>query len=608
LWLEGVDFDATLTDTNDLSTIRGGSFTLLDAFDDDPESAVPWRLLPKLHRASGVKEARLVFSGASQGLFRFEGDATAATAAVRVLQDFVAAHGLEPKTVERGDALPLAHMRWVIGCAPIEGTGEQAEAAALRTAHFRARRAQMEDMSARRPAVPAHKICRLSRSRSAETEIRMPADQAKDYGVDTSQPDADGKVAVPFSTSVKARKAVGRYARRRFHQDRLDWPPELREKFGFVDHFQQMIADPDVDPKNPTMREAVSGKLAVFYADGNDFTKIRTAMGGGPETFKRFSEKAAGLQKAMLERVVDDTLVALAGDPDPQVWRLAATERLHEPDEDEGRSGKRWLRFETLLYGGDEICWVAPAWLGLLLAARTFQAIGDATIADPHTVDRQTGEAKRHPLTIKAGLVFAPVKMPIATARALAKDLADSVKCGTTNRLGIHALESVEPPMGGLAALRARLIGDKGDEDQEPADERERAIRTAHRALALDGDAFPALVEKISALKCDGRLPRSQLYRLLRAAARADVPADQPPRRLGDPAAGKRAHLIFERYCRGAESDAGEDDLLLLRSGDPGAPRSDLTAVNAWFLTHVWDYVDPTGDGILDPVRAPGRP
>ncbi|EJW09344.1 hypothetical protein A33M_1554 [Rhodovulum sp. PH10] len=602
MWLEGVDFDATLTDTNDLSTIRGGSFTLLDAFvaDQDPDriARAPWRLLPRLHHVPGVS-ADLVFAGASQGLFRLDGSEQAVAAAVDGLKTHLSTCGLVPEKTSSGTprkSLPLAHMRWVTGLAPIDGTGEAAEAAALRTAHFRARRTQMEDTAARRPVVPADRICRVGRTRPADDEIEMPWRQAADYGVDVTGLSADDRAPVPVSAAVKARKAVGRYARWCFHQDKLGWPADWRDEFGFVDHFQQMIAEPYVDPKKPTMREAVSGKLAVFYADGNDFTKIRTEMGGSPDAFARFSHEAARLQEAMLRRIVDDTLVPLAGDPDPQVWRLAATGRLREPDDEEERSGKRWLRFETLLYGGDEICWVAPAWLGMLLAARTFEAIRGATIEDPHTEDPHTKDKKLHPLTIEAALVFAPVKMPIATARALAKDLADSVKCGKTNRLGIHAFESVEPPMGGLAALRKRLIGD------------EQAFPAAHRALALDGDAFPALVEKISALKLEGRLPRSQLYRLLRAAARTGVSPEKPPRLLGDPEAGRQAHLIFERYCRGAESNTGEDDLLLLRSDDPSTPRSDLAAVNAWFLTHVWDYVDPTGDGTLDPARALGRP
>jgi hypothetical protein len=95
------------------------------------------------------------------------------------------------------------------------------------------------------------------------------------------------------------------------------------------------------------------------------------------------------------------------------------------------------MRIETLLWGGDEVIWVVPAWTGLAFLQEFFAHV----VSWP-----KLGGAK---LTFSAGVVFCNHKSPIHAVRDLADDLCKKVKdwrkeLPEDNMFGYQVLESFD--------------------------------------------------------------------------------------------------------------------------------------------------------------------
>jgi hypothetical protein len=565
LWLEGVNFVETLADTTTLSVIRGASLALLDA---------PAPALVFLQARNATYE--LIFGGASIALFR------ATTTAAGIERDAEALllhlHGLGETPDDTGATPPFAHLRFVAGTAPDDGA---ATGPAL--AQGAARRAQLAGWLPRRKSEAGTlRQCLFSQQRVAETTLTLREDHAARYGAQ------DGKVLV--SKSALARWHYGREERQRFYHRHQGLSARLGTLI-VTDNLQDMVAlEPhQKDPKQDRYDRYVNGlplallgKLALVYADGNDFTAIRREMGGTPEALGVFSERV----KTVVMEGLAAAFGAVADHANGSHCRAAV---FHDAGEEKEKRLEQ-LRFETLLYGGDEIAFVAPAWFGLAMAAAFFEAVKGATL------QWNGGE---WPLTFSMGIALAPVKMPIRASYELAEALSKSAKPAAKdegadipaaerrcNRLAIHAFESVEPPGNGLTALRRGLFGDTR---QERRDDAGRLWTAQHPLLALDGDGFEEAMAAFATLKKDRAVPRSQLFRMLRAA---QWPQRGPTgfgahRALGDPQANEKAAEVFKDYLdgpgRGATLTGWAE-----RLKDPAQ-----AAMAAWLMTHLWDYVAP---------------
>lgn len=563
VWLEGIDFSDHVYDTNDLSTIRGGSLTLLAS------GNAAATILAQEAASNGCK-VDTIFSGASQALFRIDAPRedearSLVSALVRELETI----GNDPGAVERAadtadPVPPFAHMRFVTGLAP-EGTDR---AQAIREAHGRARLAQMRGDYRRPPAftgaAPPSDICKLDRRRPADHRTPLTAAQVASLSV----ADIDsGARSVPSSRSTHARRSYGRAARQRFylgHSAALGWSDREAGRFRFVENFHDMVEWPDSVVPQPGL--SVQGKLAVFYADGNGFGAIRDRMGGDDRALTTFAEQSEQLMVGRVLRSSIGFLTEIASSPDAAVRARAAREVERASE----------LRFEVLLFGGDEVCWVAPAWLGLDLVRRFFDAVKDAQV-------------ETHPLTFGSGLVLAPYKMPVADSRQLAQEAAQLAKRAGGNRVAIQAFESVEPPAGGLERMRDTLLGGADASAQASA-------------LSIAGEEFASFLGDIIRLKTgatghpDGRpFPLSQLHNMLRAAQWGpDREGRKPtaPRALGEAAANEAAARAFATYRARAGEGAFGSTELIARLGNPA-----VAAMQAWMLSHLWDYADPFGEG-----------
>ncbi len=129
--------------------------------------------------------------------------------------------------------------------------------------------------------------------------------------------------------------------------------------------------------------------MAVFYADGNAFGKLQTCHCVSPESQIRWDGALREKRKAFLKAFL------LEAKADPE-W-LA-----------EGKA----LKFETLLWGGDECLFVMPAHLGWRFTRRFFE----------HFQEWQPEGFEGVTLTHSAALVYAQHHAPIHRLKRLAKD------------------------------------------------------------------------------------------------------------------------------------------------------------------------------------------
>ncbi len=137
-------------------------------------------------------------------------------------------------------------------------------------------------------------------------------------------------------------------------------------------------------------RGNLHNKLAVIYLDGNAFGGLQKAA-DTPDKLQTFDQDLRDKREAFLK----DVLREITGQ---RAWMNGEV-----------------LRFETLLWGGDEMMFVVPAWQGWALLERFF------AFSKKWRYDEQ---ALHH----AAGLVFCHHNAPIARIRDLAHDLADHVK------------------------------------------------------------------------------------------------------------------------------------------------------------------------------------
>ena len=566
LWLEGVDFDNTLLDTNDISTIRGASLTLLAA----PSFAVSY-----LKSRLGDKSVQEIFSGASLAAIKLSGEEKGTRQAITGLMEQLCSAGEDPVEIKLAkerirksrlrniDSAPYAHMRIVQGLAKA-GSGGLDEAIAKAQSEAQSKR-YCEDgvrfVMNRAEDVPA-KPCARAPMRAAEIMWQGP----------------EGKE--PLSRATAARREFGRWARQGFYaanlggeSERFDW-----SRYSFVNDLQQMTdltEDPDRTRGEKTFKRGLvrRNKIALFYADGNKFTSIREKIKkdlGAENGLRTFSGQLLRLQRSefltlIVRRLLDETA---AGRDYTRAAYFDLNEKIYR------------LRLETFEWGGDEVMFAMPSWLGWWFARTFFDVVADWEITYKDAGNRTV----HHPLTFKAGLVFCDRKTPVRSARALVRALGDQAGDAIRDKehpeswLEAEVLESLDPPQEGIAELRRRLTGvDPGG--------------SGKGRLAIAGDEVAGFIGNIWRLKekegqaagDDHYLPRSQVYRVLHELTRKGVG-------LAD--GGAQAQDLFEGYMKRAGAERGGQFELSDINLTPTGSSVDDFALNLYQLAQHWDYVD----------------
>lgn len=529
LRFEAADFSNTVFDMPRLSAIRGASMSYL--FSPELVSAV-------LARELGTGAVREVYAGASQGAWTIEAGAEKAVAARRAVEKALARNDLSGEEPTGAHA----HLSYTVTLA------EGGDAAALAAAEALNAASMLQDAVFPLPAFSSSVSGydrRGDRARPADPGCTI-------LGELVSQAHWD-------------RHSFGRASRQRFYAraDGTHWPHA-----SFVDDFEAMVED---HPER--LVESLQSKIAVFYADGNRLGKhrARALAEGGLEGLGRFSSGFKTLQRGLLRDIM--------------AWlnhgAVSEAPAYLTPAGD--------LRFETLMWGGDEILFVMPAWLAIdFAAAFAGWTAGWKTPAGD-------------PLTFSCGLVIAHHKTPVRQMKGIADALADIGKSlqpqdggpafSSRGHLQFEVFESLSLPETGPVDYRKRLHFPAGD----PGDAALARLDAQLSAWEGSGEGFPGLVGRVRELAAGERLlPRSQLYRMLREAGRLEENLA--------PASGveKAIETMYGTYLsRAGQGKAPPLDALkvlrpdtafALGDGPVGEP---ALARSLGAIATLWDYVVP---------------
>lgn len=528
LWVEGVNFRWAIYDTSDLSTVRGGSIAYLEFGTE---------LFRYLDDQASV-DAQVISSGASRVVLELKGTRDHIRANVnKALEELLRPDDIKSVSVDASRAngerrsaqfKPYSHLQFVHGLSFKGGM------AGLNEAQSIARRSQFDRIGiAGLSSMEGDDACEIDKTRPADTEIHFASD-------DPFTP----ATTVLVSETVAARRHFGRTQRQAFYKSRLQENPLVREKLSgpdsvvFCDSFHEIVADPPEE-----ISANVRNKLAIFYADGNKFGAISRSMNETDPVsgLKEFSSQLLKHQDKLLERALQLFLMNLTTEHEKHSFLI--------------RKDTKKTRLETLLWGGDEVRFVLPAWLALSFATAFYEEIRNWQIGSI-------------PLTFSTSLVIASYKTPIRQLVSFGEALVDDAKqhAPSSNNFSIEVLESLEPPASSIARWRSDCLG--LNEPLEPGQ------------FVLDGNQIGAVIPQLMALK--ESLPRSQLYKWLQVCKqtswhpRSSAPLDEQ----------EMEPLIesIDKYLAKAGASTG------IISKDLQIPGRSLP-VSLYLLTQLWDYL-----------------
>lgn len=429
LRVEGVNIYANLADTNQLSVIRGGSFLLKDAIEAVAQ------------HGDFRNELEEISTGASEGIFRLKNAESKLDDLVKSIALFLGTH----KNYQHLTFTTVGH------------TSSEAFQTIKKQLIAKSRFLQMQQLTAPVDPDPA--------CQSAPCELEGIRPQAENCQIPINGEKRN------VSASIAARWHYGVDQRRSFYIS--ECKRAGRETVTIPDEYTRDI---ESLANHPSMGN-LNDKVAVVYFDGNGFGKVQAEHVKTVDQQIDFDTKIKRLRAEFLT----NWLQQLKNTEDSRAFVPASPQT----------NGKRALRFETLLWGGDEMIFVVPAWLGFELV----QFFYDAS---------KNWEYQGQTLTHAGGIVFCHAKTPIFRIRQLAQELADNIKeqdgGRNENRFDYTVLESIDYPTEELKQFMHTQYGEltKG--------------RAAMRAV----DDWPSMSKELKGL--GEVIPRTQLYALAQLA------------------------------------------------------------------------------------------
>lgn len=372
LRVEAVNLANTVYDTYDISTIRGGSFMLLEAIE----------VLENTRKCAVSNQLEPISKGASTGLYRL----------ISVTDNGKAKEVKEEVLKCLHD---IAHdSTFVVDyCQFSDKDDFQTN---LKRLMCQNRWSQFQQQTLMLPAQVANTV-----TQCAQDGLRP--------GIHS---DPQGK---KISTFTLLRQEKGRELRNTIYNKLVtELPPDL----SFTNDLETLSFNLD--------KGTLNGKIAFIYLDGNKFGQIRDRYCTSPDLMKEFDKVVQkDLRSTALRKILEEAQV-----------------------NQDFKTNDGEIRMETLLWGGDEIEWVVPAWIARKVLEIFYGEHKTFTGQD------SKGNSFAVPLTHSCGLVFCHHNAPILQIRRLAHDLADKVKERITENL------KTKNPDDPLSALQKHEQGD----------------------------------------------------------------------------------------------------------------------------------------------------
>ena len=423
--VEAVNLDNFIYDTQDISTIRGGSFMLLEAVE-------------KLTRVKAVPGIEKISTGASTGLFKvLDGHEKKITSIIQEIKV-----KLSTETYGYGTFVVNYHdfdednNDFSIGTKTLLAKNHIAQWKQPTLIYPEETGFHMQcDKDGIRPAVVDDDHC-LNKDEKEKKYISNFTYFRREYGKALKKNEIYKNIIMD----------------RHFHQ-KID-------TLKFTDNLEELSKDYE--------NKRIDGKIAFIYMDGNKFGKIK-------------DKEINTLQH--LQNFDDSLKVKVRQEFLKSVLTYASNETTFKRDDDK-------IRFELLMWGGDELEIVVPAWQGLHLLELFYQ---------------QKEEFKKWPLTHACGIVFCHHNAPILQVRKIAHGLVDSIKdqipdIPQKRETGDHVkylvMESFDMIAGGPEHFFDYYYGNAVGEN-----------------LILQGQEIKTLVENIKDLK--KYFPRTKLYQII---------------------------------------------------------------------------------------------
>jgi hypothetical protein len=431
--VEAQNLVGTVLDTDKLSVTRGGSLRWREAM----------VLLEGRLKQSQNIQLKPISTGASIGEFTCEIDASEAIS--KLLQD------------------EYRELTFAVSASPDRSACE-----------LTTRWQQFQQLTVAPERGTAKMVCEFSKIRAGQDTV-----QAIENGA--SQPQVGWNVSVRHNFGRMEKQSgydnepsnLKRFYRRESGQTKIG-ALEI-DSLVFSNEFSDIAKDAPIS--------ALENKLAVFYADGNQFSDF--VHGKSDKELADFDVAMGAMRKQLLFELL--------------TWVVGQSE-----------DSKR-IPCEVLLWGGDEYTFVLPAWLGWEFTQRFFDATKHWKFP--------TGTGKS--LTHAAGLVFCHYKTPIGRIRDLAKDLADGVKTAAPlqNAFDYLVLESVDFPAQSVNEYWAARVSAAVAAARHPLQPNQAWVVTPlanHPSAAL-----AALKNHPSATLAE--LKNHQIYRLAQALAKGST-------------------------------------------------------------------------------------
>ena len=428
--IEGVNLYSVLNDTRQLSVRRGGSLLLKQAIDDIN---------------SEFDELESISTGASVGLFKSkqvisnEDAQNIQTSILKLLRG-------EDNNKENSQY--YQHLTFVVDHVPYTENDENAFQTAKEQVIALNRFRQFQQSTL---AIP-EKNTDANKQPCTWDNIRPAVDQNKQEIKRENIKNANA------SLSTNLRHQYGRKQKHKYINNLIATieNSEDQAERKYVKDLHELARSKDAGKLND--------KMAIFYCDGNSFSKIlkdyQTA-----EEYKAFDDYIQDKRKVFLQKLIE------------------------KADKEGDFKNKNAIRLELILWGGDEMILIVPAWKGMEVLQLFYQVSNNWGYG---------GNKLKH----AGSLIFCHVKTPIEQMQKLAREMADYVKDRGEKRKNQYdylVLESIDYPTEAYDDfLKKRYQGQKNNWEA-------LSLPTGIQSWDKAKEKFTQLIEEV---------PRRQAYQL----------------------------------------------------------------------------------------------